>query len=177
VRFCQALASTQTVRQSLKPFGPSNFKTTKNGDKQAASDKPRPIRERLLSWVPDVGLETYKIPDDSSMFGKQPNSVTRSQSSGAVELGVMRPNDRGMTPLFEDVRVGRHDLEVGVDSRQPGDLVEIRYVFDWSLPNCFTSMGNNIQNTGNTAQERRSSPSILGTLAADTTSMQAPADG
>lgn len=66
------------------------------------------------------------MPDDSSMFGKQPNSLTRSQSSGAVELGVMRPTDRGMTPLFEDARVGRHDLEVGVDSRQPGDLVEIR---------------------------------------------------
>lgn len=64
-----------------------------------------------------------------TLLGKQPNMASRAQSTGSRELDLMRPIEAGMTDAPDDGRFVKHgsgEEEVGVDSRQPGDLVELR---------------------------------------------------
>lgn len=63
------------------------------------------------------------------LIGRQANVASSPQSTGSRELDFMRPMEAGMTDAPDDGRLVKYqsgEEEVGVDSRQPGDLVEIR---------------------------------------------------
>lgn len=128
--FIQASISTDTSSELFKNFGPSNFTHVTHNDESTEkpqTNKTPSIRERLASWTPPKGSEEhFELPSDGGITGKSPNSVAKSQTSGSHNLNTMRPNVEGMTDYTQGGRTINHDFEVGVDSRQPGDLVEIR---------------------------------------------------
>ncbi|KAK5987586.1 Mitochondrial protein cyt-4 [Cladobotryum mycophilum] len=88
-----------------------------------------PIRERLRSWIKH---NEQKLPDDmpqdTFIYGSVSNNLTRTQSTGSSEMDQLRSTRGGMTDDPEGDQ-GNADTEVsvvGVGSRRPGDLVELR---------------------------------------------------
>lgn len=89
------------------------------------------IRERLRQWAIDNGelLQKFEIDQyaDDVLSGSSHNSLSRPQSTVSSSLEIIGKTREGMSGLSEDVSFRKQDLEVGVDSTQPGDLVEMRY--------------------------------------------------
>lgn len=68
------------------------------------------------------------MPPDMILYGSVSNHLSRTQSTGSSEMDQLRPSQAGMTDEFEE-DVGADEPEaaaVGVSSRQPGDLVELK---------------------------------------------------
>ncbi|VUC27813.1 unnamed protein product [Clonostachys rosea] len=122
-----------TVADNPKKFGPSHFpdqsQPGKHDEKPVTKTKPLSIRVRLAAWNSMSENQNVILNPihDKLDFTKSPNGLVRSQSTGAAELESFKASRAGMTAIIDDDWVGTSLLEVGLDSRQPGDLVEIRY--------------------------------------------------
>ncbi|KAG5978023.1 hypothetical protein E4U55_006412 [Claviceps digitariae] len=98
--------------------------STKDG-----SDNDLPIRERLREWLRMNGsVCSSAMPSDSPMYGGITNSISRTHSTGSSELDQLRSTPRNMTEesTGELVNTDPDISSVGSDSRNPGDLVEMR---------------------------------------------------
>lgn len=88
-----------------------------------------PIRKRLQLWTAQNGqYSSDSMPPDMILYGSVSNHLSRTQSTGSSEMDQLRPSQAGMTDEFEE-DVGADEPEaaaVGVSSRQPGDLVELK---------------------------------------------------
>ncbi|KAK7228560.1 hypothetical protein V2G26_000730 [Clonostachys chloroleuca] len=121
------------VTDISKTFGPSHFpdhsQPGKHDEKPDTKSKPLSIRVRLASWNSTNEHQNVILNPihDKLAYTKSPNALVRSQSTGSAELESFKASRAGMTAVVADDWVGTSLLEVGVDSRQPGDLVEIRY--------------------------------------------------
>lgn len=74
-------------------------------------------------------METFEVTSisDHSVFGKAQNSMLRPQTTVSSSLENIDQAPAGMSRLPAEASFSKQDFEVGVDSRQPGDLVELRY--------------------------------------------------
>jgi hypothetical protein len=64
---------------------------------------------------------------DEVLSGSSHNSLSRPHATVSLSLEIIGKTRVGMSGLSEDATFSKQDLEVGMDSRQPGDLVELRY--------------------------------------------------
>ena len=83
-----------------------------------------PVREQLRLWAMENDSKMVLPLQDQSLLGRNANMVTRPQHSGARELELFQPTQGGMDQSVDELN--NADLEVGLDSRSPGDLVELR---------------------------------------------------
>ncbi|KAM0254815.1 hypothetical protein ACHAQJ_006414 [Trichoderma viride] len=68
------------------------------------------------------------MPPDMILYGNISNDLSRTQSTGSSEMDQLRPSQAGMTDEVDE-DLGDQDTEaaaVGVSSRYPGDLVELK---------------------------------------------------
>ncbi|TFB04358.1 hypothetical protein CCMA1212_003650 [Trichoderma ghanense] len=89
-----------------------------------------PIRKRLRLWTAQYGEQTNpdSMPPDMVLYGGVSNHLSRTQSTGSSEMDQLRPVQTGMTDEFDE-DLGDDEPEtaaVGVSTRQPGDLVELK---------------------------------------------------
>lgn len=54
------------------------------------------------------------------------NTLSRTQTTASLAAENLGPMASGMSGPSEDGTMTQRDFEVGLDSRQPGDLVEMR---------------------------------------------------
>ncbi|KAK1253669.1 hypothetical protein MKX07_001746 [Trichoderma sp. CBMAI-0711] len=70
------------------------------------------------------------MPPDMVLYGGVSNHLSRTQSTGSSEMDQLRPVQTGMTDEMEE-ELGDGEPEtaaVGVSTRQPGDLVELKQI-------------------------------------------------
>lgn len=106
-----------------------------------ASSKPTdgiPIRERLQRWAEaHEGSGTKPMPPDAFIYGSIANNVSRTQSTGSSEMDQIRSTGDNMAETKAGLVDDHSEVSiVGVDSRAPGDLVELRFVANFVLWNC-----------------------------------------
>lgn len=87
------------------------------------------IRERLREWANENEDELKSEAEvrQEELGGRAGNYLTRTQASASPAWESLIAKDEGMATMVESDSMEMQDHEVGVDSRQPGDLVEIRY--------------------------------------------------
>ncbi|UNI15127.1 Exoribonuclease II [Purpureocillium takamizusanense] len=117
-------ASTQNV----PPSGRINIPKAPS-DKSSTADRERkvPIRERLQQWAAEQGQQhALTLPPDIFMYGTISNSLSRAESTGSSALDQLKPADSSSPDGVGGERDQEDsELAVAVDSREPGDLVEL----------------------------------------------------
>lgn len=126
-------ATTQSPSPNIAPIGRANIPRAQPQETSSAEAADRleklPIRERLRQWdVVNGQLHVRNIPVDLSVYGTLSNTISRSQATGSSAMDQLRPingqdsHGSGGDPASED----DGGAAVGLDSRDPGDLVELR---------------------------------------------------
>ncbi|KAH6604675.1 mitochondrial cyt-4, partial [Trichoderma cornu-damae] len=122
--------STSSETHSRARYGQSHIPQSIPKPQLADQDaRYLPIRKRLQLWAAQNGQNSPDtMPPDMILYGNVSNDLSRTQSTGSAEMDQLRPSQAGMTDDFED-DLGDQDTEaaaVGVSSRHPGDLVELK---------------------------------------------------
>ncbi|PNY23928.1 Mitochondrial protein cyt-4 [Tolypocladium capitatum] len=126
-------ATTRHSPPAATLYGQSNIpKAPPNGHSLPGTGKPKrslPIREQLRQWtMANDHQYSRAMPPDVFIHGSIANSLSRTQATGSSDLDHLRSADGGMTegsgaePASQDADAAG----VSVDSRSPGDLVELR---------------------------------------------------
>ncbi|POR35631.1 Mitochondrial protein cyt-4, partial [Tolypocladium paradoxum] len=126
-------ATTRNSPPAATLYGQSNIpKAPLNRHSLPGTGKPKkslPIRERLRQWtIANDEQHSRAMPPDVFIHGSIANSLSRTQATGSSDLDHLRSTDGGTTnasgaePASEDAEA----VGVRVDSRSPGDLVELR---------------------------------------------------
>ncbi|KAL7799113.1 hypothetical protein V8C37DRAFT_366612 [Trichoderma ceciliae] len=123
-------ASTSGESHLQASYGQSHIPKSVPLFKSAGQDaRYLPIRKRLRLWTALDGQNSPdSMPPDMILYGNISNNLSRTQSTGSSEMDQLRPSQAGMTEELED-DLGDQDTEVaavGVSSRHPGDLVELK---------------------------------------------------
>ncbi|KAF4122632.1 Exoribonuclease R [Geosmithia morbida] len=122
-------AAASPSRRLAQARPPPKLPTSDDG-RTAEYPRPLPIRERLRLWAAENEeiLREFELTDhnDSSLSGKAPNSLSRPQTTASPDVENLGTAAVGMSGSPEERAMTQLDFEVGVDSRQPGDLVELR---------------------------------------------------
>lgn len=86
------------------------------------------IRERLRKWAMDNEEELKPAAEaPREDFGSRSgNNLIRTQASASPAWESLHGKEEGMATMGDVEGLQAEDHEVGVDSRQPGDLVELR---------------------------------------------------
>lgn len=111
------------VTPTVQPEG------TSPGDPEALQEN-LPIRERLRQWDLLHSEEGHirDLPIDVSVYGTISNTINRTQATGSSAMDQLRPSNSEDADGSGGDPVSEHDggAAVGLDSRDPGDLVELR---------------------------------------------------
>ncbi|KAI5466622.1 hypothetical protein BGZ63DRAFT_346540 [Mariannaea sp. PMI_226] len=110
-------------------FGLGNIpKSAPTPSKVAPHLDKRPIREKLLDWRPEPSLvQQLRLLPDSPLVAGVSNFNTKPHSTGSSELDYFKSTPEGM--VDGAVLDGSEDIDAGVvsvNSRSPGDLVEMK---------------------------------------------------
>ncbi|KAI6785874.1 Mitochondrial protein cyt-like protein [Emericellopsis cladophorae] len=90
-----------------------------------------PMRDYLRLWI-NANRPDKRVVEDSHDLGDQAlthrsiNSIVRTQTSQSINNEVINPEQAGMANLSDGRVFNRDDFEVGLESKKPGDLVEMR---------------------------------------------------
>ena len=127
--FSQSSQSKPSRQGGSQPWRskPSNPRWTTGAD---AKTKPSQIRERLRQWAIQNEGELAKpaetMPGEDWTGERGGNYITRTQASASPAWESLQGKEQGMASIGDPEMIEPRDHEVGVDSRQPGDLVELR---------------------------------------------------
>lgn len=87
------------------------------------------IRERLRQWAIENVDQLKEMPEASAELSRgEGNYVNKAQAMASPSWESLHGKEKGMATMGDSEIVEAQDHEVGIDSRQPGDLVELRYV-------------------------------------------------
>ncbi|XP_044714875.1 RNB domain-containing protein [Hirsutella rhossiliensis] len=126
-------ATTQSLSPAIASLGRTNIPNAQpeetSPDDSAERLQNLPIRERLQQWDLLNGQGDIRdLPLDVSVYGTISNTINRTQATGSSVMDRLRPSNgedahgSGGDPASED----DGGAAVGLDSRDPGDLVELR---------------------------------------------------
>ncbi|KAG6250848.1 hypothetical protein E4U46_003310 [Claviceps purpurea] len=87
-----------------------------------------PIRERLRQWLNENDVNTAAMPADAVIYWGVTNNINRTQSTGSSEMDELRTTPESLTEggIVDEGQAEAEISSVASDSRNPGDLVEMR---------------------------------------------------